>query len=250
MAKQGEVEYLGKIGEAGVWHAVGKPFTDPYCPAHLMQVGAIMFLLPPPPARLLDLGCGTGWTGIFFARRGYDVLGVDIAPDMIDHANRLRDQAGLDNLRFAVSDYEDTPFEGEFDCAVFYDALHHAVDEEAALRMVWRALRPGGVCVTSEPGDGHARAPASRHAVERYNVTERDMPPRAVIAAGRHAGFRDFRVYPHASDVGTAVFGYRGRLLRRLAAAIPPVRKLGSIALTVRILLYRAGRGGIVVLVK
>jgi hypothetical protein len=46
---------------------------------------------------------------------------------MIDHANQLRDRAGLDNLRFAVGDYEDMPFEGEFDCAVFYDALHDAV---------------------------------------------------------------------------------------------------------------------------
>jgi SAM-dependent methyltransferase len=250
MAKQGEIEYLGKIGEAGVRHAVGKPFTDPYCPAHLMQVGAVMLLLPPPPARLLDVGCGTGWTSVFFGRRGYDVVGVDIAGDMIEHANRLRDQAGLDNVRFAVSDYEDMPFDGEFDCAVFYDALHHAVDEEAALRAVWRALRPGGVCISSEPGDGHAGTPASRHAVERYSVTERDMPPRTVIAAGRKAGFRHFRVYPHASDVGAAVFGYQGRLLRRLAAAVPLVRKLGSIALTLRILLCGARRGGLVVLVK
>jgi SAM-dependent methyltransferase len=107
MAKQGEIEYLRKIGAAGVRHAVGKPFTDPYCPAHLMQIGAVMLLLPPPPARLLDLGCGTGWTSLFFGRRGYDVVGADIAPDMIEHANRLRDHASLDNLRFAVRDYEE-----------------------------------------------------------------------------------------------------------------------------------------------
>ena len=50
------------------------------------------------------------------------------------------------------------PFVEDFDAAFFFDSLHHSVDEEAALRMVCRVLRPNGVCITSEPGDGHARS--------------------------------------------------------------------------------------------
>src|SRR5262249_36068785 len=158
----GEIDYLQNLGPEGVEHAVGKPFSDSLCHAYLMEIGALMWLLPPQPARLLDVGCGTGWTSLFFARRGFDVLGIDIAPDMIAHADGLRDREGLDNLHFRVGDYEDLDLHEEFDCAVFFEALHHAVDERAALRAVYAALKPGGRCITSEPGRGHARHPDTR----------------------------------------------------------------------------------------
>src|SRR6516164_2425848 len=106
MAKQGERDYLKKLNADSVRHAVNKPFSDPDCGSYLMEIGAIMTLLPPPPARLLDVGCGTGWTSLFFARRGYEVVGVDIAPDMIHHANENKQRAQLDNVRFLVCDYE------------------------------------------------------------------------------------------------------------------------------------------------
>jgi SAM-dependent methyltransferase len=250
MAKQGEIGYLRKTGEAGIRYAMGKPFTDRACGFYLMEVGAVMSVLPPPPARLLDVGCGTGWTSVFFARRGYDVVGVDISPDMIHYANELRQQEGLDNLCFVVSDYEDMPFQGEFDAAVFYDALHHAVDEVAAMRMVYQALKPGGVCVTSEPGKGHGQSASAIEVVKRFDVTERDMPPRTIIAAGRKAGFNDFCTHPHATEMGRALYAYTGRLLGPLAARWRLVRKLASLRQAFFILLYGARHSGIVVLTK
>src|SRR5882724_7528324 len=132
MAKQGEIDYLKNIGEAGVRHAINKPFSDAECDRFLMEIGLVLSLLPPPPCRLLDVGCGTGWTSVFFARRGYDVVGVDISPDMIGHARERPDARALPQLQFLVSDYEDLRFTEEFDCAVFFDALHHAVDEKLA----------------------------------------------------------------------------------------------------------------------
>ena len=79
MAKQGEIDYLKNIGQDGIQHAVHKPFSDPECGKYLSELGAVFTLLPPPPARLLDIGCGTGWTSRFFARRGYEVVGIDMA---------------------------------------------------------------------------------------------------------------------------------------------------------------------------
>jgi SAM-dependent methyltransferase len=201
MAKTGEIDYLKNLDAAGVRHAVDKPFSDPGCNRYLAEMGAILALLPPPPARLLDLGCGTGWTSVFFARAGYDVVGVDIAPDMIGHAEDNRARAGVDRLAFVVCDYEDLPFDAECDAVVFFDALHHAVDTRAAVAGAYRALRPGGVCVTSEPGEGHHLSPEAQQAVQRYNVTEKEMPPRHIIDLGRAVGFRAFRVYPHAFDL-------------------------------------------------
>jgi len=123
MPKQGEIDYLRNIGPEGITHSVNKPFSDALCGRYLMEIGAIMTLLPPPPARLLDLGCGTGWTSLFFARRSFDVVGQDIAPDAIEYACSQKKHQKIRNLEFIVSDYEDLSFKEEFDCAVFFDSL-------------------------------------------------------------------------------------------------------------------------------
>jgi SAM-dependent methyltransferase len=201
MPKQGEIDYLKNFGEAGVAHAVDKPFSDDEFSKHLIDLGVVASLLPPLPARVLDLGCGSGWTSCFLAKRGYQVVGQDIAPDMIELArrNQRRYQIG-DNLSFLVADYEETEFADEFDGAIFFDALHHAVDEEAALRTAYRALRPGGVCITSEPGEGHSCNPHTLEAVERFHVTEKDMPIHRIIQVGKKVGFKEFHSFPHLSQ--------------------------------------------------
>ena len=54
MAKQGEIEYVQRIGEAGAIHARGKPFSDVGCGGMLVDLGAMYMVLPGPPGRLLD----------------------------------------------------------------------------------------------------------------------------------------------------------------------------------------------------
>ena len=226
MPKRGEIEYVKNLDADAVRHAVGKPFTDPECGRYLMDLGAVLTLLPPPPARVLDLGVGTGWTSVLLARRGYDVVGQDIAPDMVALAERNRAAAGDVALRFVVRDYEQLSFTGEFDAALFYDALHHAEDERAALAGAYRALRPGGVCLTVEPGRGHAAS--ARATAERFGVTEKDMPPERIIALGRALGFRAFRVYPRPAvypiltdpDTTFWPWQYFRRGMRQLAKAV------------------------------
>ena len=106
MAKQGEIDYLKNLSVEELRHAVNKPFSDAACDAYLMDIAVIMGLLPPPPARLLDLGCGTGWTSLLFAKRGYQVTGIDISADMIFHANRNKRREGVQNAHFLVGDVE------------------------------------------------------------------------------------------------------------------------------------------------
>ena len=95
-----------------------------------------------------------------------------------------------------ASDYESLEFADHFDCAVFFDCLHHAEDEKAAIHSAWRALKPGGLLITHEPGVGHSRSPDSVRAMELYGVNERDMPPERIIAAARAIGFTEWRIYP------------------------------------------------------
>lgn len=247
MPKQGEIDYLRNIGEAGLAHAAGKPFSDAGCAQMLVDIGIVMQLLPPPPSRILDLGCGTGWTSLFLARRGHEVTGQDIAPDMVAAAEAARDREALANLRFVTSDYEGLAFDGEFDGALFFDSLHHAVDEEAALAGAYRALRPGGVLVTHEPGEGHEENPATQAAVARYGVTERDMPPRHIVAVARRVGFSGGRILVNTERLVRLGMGIGGTgLLSRLAR-----HRLFQPAVSAAIHLSRWGRlGSMVVLVK
>jgi SAM-dependent methyltransferase len=209
-SKQAEKEYLRNLGELGPLHSLNKPFSDPNCPRYLAEISAVFRLLPPPPARLLDVGCGAGWTSVFLARRGYDVTGVDIAEDMIRWAEENRRRYDLPNLRFLIRDFEEMNFHEEFDAVLFFDSLHHARDEHAVIRNVFTALKDGGVCIASEPGHGHSRQPASIEANRRFGVTERDMPPLKLVSIGEKAGFRRFDVFPHAADVLQAAFGPAG----------------------------------------
>ncbi|WP_022684585.1 class I SAM-dependent methyltransferase [Sphingobium bisphenolivorans] len=198
MPKDAERDYLANIGDAGRHHSLYKPFSNAECGVDLASIGIIMALLPPPPARLLDLGCGGGWTSIFFAMRGYQVVGQDIAPDMIDLAveNRERNRLSPDQVTFICGDYESMGPLGEFDCAVFFDSLHHSEDEASAIDSVFKALKPGGFLLTHEPGEGHSINPHSIAAMEQYGVTERDMPPRLIVQRALEAGFSNYRVLP------------------------------------------------------
>src|SRR5690349_13581887 len=57
--------------------------------------------------RVLDLGCGDGTTAVPAAQLGADVLGVDIARNLVAAGNARAKQLGLDNLRFQEGDATD-----------------------------------------------------------------------------------------------------------------------------------------------
>jgi len=200
MSKQGEKDYLKNISDDGRKHSYNKPFSDPRCGCYLQDIGALLSLLPPPPAKLLDLGIGGGWTSIFFAKRGYQVTGQDISEEMISLANSNKKRYDVEQTEFTTSDYEELTFNNVFDCAVFYDSLHHSLDEEKAIASVYRALKPNGVCLTVEPGMWHSKQEGSKKVIDLYNVTEKDMHPRKIIQLGKRAGFKKFKVYFRPSE--------------------------------------------------
>ena len=137
--KAGEKAYYAMLGPEGLRHARDKPFSDPHCGRYLCDLGALLLMLEGPPRSVLDLGCGTGWTSLFLARAGYVVQGVDISADAIAVARESAASAGMTRLTFAAADYEGFQADRAFDYALFYDALHHAEDEQAAVAAAWAA---------------------------------------------------------------------------------------------------------------
>jgi SAM-dependent methyltransferase len=205
MPREGELTYYEAIGEAGRRHAINKPFSDSERGTLLMQVGAIVSLVPPPPARILECGCGAGWFCHLLQKCGYDVTGIDVSPDAIRLAAENPLFPGIEPPTFLVADAEALPFEAEFDIVLFFESLHHSVDEQAAIACAYRALKPGGRCIASETGPGHARK--SREVVRQFGVTDKDMPPRLIRRLGRRAGFRRTVIYPRADEIGRYLFG-------------------------------------------
>jgi SAM-dependent methyltransferase len=216
MGKANEIAYLQEVARINdlplsvfQTYLLNKPFSDPKRHEYLMDVAQIMSLLPQSPARILDIGVGSGWTSEIFAKAGYDVTGIDISPDMIALAKRRNT-----NARFFVSDYEAAPVVGNFDAAVIYDALHHADNEAIVVLHVFNALVPGGVLITIEPGRGHSVSADGIAAVSKYGTTEKDMPYYRQKIVMKQAGFSRVRQYPRASSL-------RNSLLRGI---IEPLR--------------------------
>ena len=243
--KQGEREYFARIGEAGRRHAMRKPFSDEHCLDYLINVTVLMSLMRPPPGRIVEFGCGTGWLGLLFAERGYDVVGVDISPDAIELAEQLKAQRRIVNASYQVADYETVRIDPPADYVIFHDALHHAESEDAALRAAYAALRPGGMVLCIEPGEGHSQSATSRRAVQEFGVHEKDMPPRTIIRHARAAGFRRHLVLPwpwfHVRSVYRPVYS-EARTARDLLG-----RKFLSLIRLFRCF-FRTRRQGLVVL--
>src|SRR6476659_6093595 len=72
--------------------------------------------LPPPPARVLDVGAGTGALSLLAAELGYTVTALDISAGMLAHATRKAAERGLD-IATLVGPAEDPP-EGPFDAVI------------------------------------------------------------------------------------------------------------------------------------
>jgi SAM-dependent methyltransferase len=106
---------------------------------------------------VLDLGCGDGTTAIPAARLGANVLGVDIARNLVEAGNRRAREEGLANCRFQEGDASDLRglADRSFDLVVsVFGAMFAPKPADVAKEMV-RVARPGGRIVMGNwiPGD-------------------------------------------------------------------------------------------------
>ncbi|HTL83888.1 MAG TPA: class I SAM-dependent methyltransferase, partial [Acidimicrobiia bacterium] len=106
---------------------------------------------------VLDLGCGDGTTAVPEARLGANVLGVDLARNLVDAGNKRAIEEGLDNLRFQQGDASALAelANDSFDLVVtIFGAMFAPRPLDVAKEMV-RVTRPGGRIVMGNwiPGD-------------------------------------------------------------------------------------------------
>lgn len=100
---------------------------------------------------VLDLGCGTGSMTIPLAKRGFDMIGLDLSPDMLSLAREREEMAGCSQILWTMQDMTDFSLYGMVDAAVScLDSINHLSEEGElldCLKCISQYLLPGGIFI-------------------------------------------------------------------------------------------------------
>jgi SAM-dependent methyltransferase len=122
--------------------------------------------LPPPPGRVLDIGCGQGTQALRLARRGYHVTGLDASgellarfeSDLAAEPAEVRDRVRLErgHAQDAAERYRASPFE----IVLCHGVLMYFADPDPVLAAIAEVTSPGGMaCLLVRNGDALAMRP-------------------------------------------------------------------------------------------
>lgn len=101
-----------------------------------------------PRSKILDIGCGSGRAAISLRQRGYEVIGVDITPEMIATAKKVASSKNM-NIDYEVGDVTELGFsENSFDGAIFANngwvQIPGKENRQKALSEIYRVIKPNG----------------------------------------------------------------------------------------------------------
>ena len=103
-----------------------------------------------PESEVLEFGCGTGSTAIAHAPYAKRIRASDISSRMIEIARNKARDAGVSNVTFEQSAFEDLAVDdGTCDVVMGHSILHLLADRDAAIARVHRMLKAGGVFVSN-----------------------------------------------------------------------------------------------------
>jgi len=106
-----------------------------------------------PPARIIDVACGTGWSSIAMAQAypKINVLGVDLDHDAINAARKSAEQAGVaDRVTFSVADATNLGGAGGYDLVTVFEALHDMSRPVDVLSAARRMLSEDGTLLVAD----------------------------------------------------------------------------------------------------
>lgn len=99
--------------------------------------------------KILDVGCGTGNHAFFFAKKGYEVVGIDKSLQMIDIAKSRFSKKS--NLKFYLFDCSNFKLHRKFDIAVsLFHVMNYLTDNESlfsCFKNIYRHLKRGGLFI-------------------------------------------------------------------------------------------------------
>ncbi|WP_054856702.1 class I SAM-dependent methyltransferase [Vulcanisaeta sp. JCM 16159] len=141
-----------------------------------------------PPARILEIGPGTGRLANMLAGYGYYVVGIDISLPMLRQARRFNKPDFINGTSWQMPIVN-----GRFDAAVATLTLHHWSRREESIRIIYELLRPGSALIIVEADKDRVRFVGSHGCTERcfiellspyFSISIRKMFP-LIIAIGK-----------------------------------------------------------------
>lgn len=195
--------------------------------------------LPPPPARVLELGCGTGEITRVLVALGYQVRGVDFTPQMLERARAKH--AGSAQADFILADAQNTMEpDGVYDAVIARHLAWTLTKPDAAYRDWLRVLRAGGRIVLFD-GNWARENRVTRALAPLLRWLGRALPPDPVDRdmQARHDGIMAALPYGHglsaarlAADLAAAGFvavtpHSHAQVTRGMGRDAPLARKLG-----------------------
>lgn len=144
-----------------------------------------------PGHRALDVAGGTGDLAAGMAKQVGDtglVVLTDINEAMLSEGrDALIDRGLLGNVRFSLANAEKLPFpEASFDCVTIAFGLRNVTDKDAALRSMYRVLKPGGQLLVLE--FSHPTAPGLKPIYDAYSFSV--LPWLGKVVAKDEASYR------------------------------------------------------------
>ena len=167
------------------WEAIASGF-DEYVTPNTLRLGerALERIDVGPGTRLLDVAAGTGALALPAARRGAEVVAVDLAPGMVDRLDSRARAEGLASVETRTMDCESLDFgDGAFDVAASQNGVTMSPDLRSGLSEMVRVTRQGGTVLVVAFG-AMARAEflglfvgAVGAAVPGFSGLPKDQPP-------------------------------------------------------------------------
>ncbi|MTD58323.1 glycosyltransferase [Amycolatopsis pithecellobii] len=101
--------------------------------------------------RVLDLASGEGYGAALMAQAASSVVGLELDPVTVEHANRRYGSESLTFHQGSIEDPEALPDEAPFDVITCFEAIEHVERQDLVLGLVGRLLAPNGVFLCSTP---------------------------------------------------------------------------------------------------
>jgi 2-polyprenyl-3-methyl-5-hydroxy-6-metoxy-1,4-benzoquinol methylase len=219
--KQAEIDEHehDRLHRPEVWHKpFGAHWGSPYWGKWHTAVEAFIRLAIEPGSRVLDVGCGPGWTSLFLEEAGYPTVGIDLAPAHVEISRMRAERWGL-STRFAVEDMEAFDLGEQFDAALVFDALHHSRRQADVVANIARHLRPGAWVLFGEPSLLHNVSPEARQVSRERGWVERGVGVHRLKRDCRAAGLEEFRrFFEGTSPYESRVREFGWQVVRLVAA--------------------------------
>ncbi|MFA5793497.1 MAG: methyltransferase domain-containing protein [Candidatus Brocadiia bacterium] len=152
-------EFYSKRG----YYETAAEWVQPFVPDFVQDyrysriTGRILeWLRPQPGSKILYVGCGVGWLFFeilkIFPMQNLEFFGLDVVYSNIRNLIYRKKKEGRPNIVGIVGDAQTLPFpDDSFDIVVSSEVLEHIYDKQAAIKEIYRVLKPGGRFIFSTP---------------------------------------------------------------------------------------------------